>query len=657
MPLVYFFTRLVLIMLPVILLLIQIFTPPILKAVELLDFFKPPLVWAESQPQSRRLLFADDFEHGLDQWEAARGSLDQWQVAADGWLEANLQRSYTISELVPKDEFWDSEQRNYQFEFQYQVLSAADRNWAWGYEDEQNWYELHTYRGRQHLLRLKDNHTVFYHTNTFNVQTGQIYHVKIVFNQGLIQVWVDGDLIIERQDHSYEDSGGKIALKATTGAAYPTQVRFNQVRVYELEPSENVNLHLTEFKQYDEPWRNQEYNHALSWPRWGDWRSRPPPYNQPPERTTIYHWGCAMTSLAMIMDYYNLNQLPDGTELNPGTLNAWLNKQADGYLGEGSLNWLAGSRLSRLIREQHSLPGQELPVLEFHRSYTPSIETVIEEIDDLQPVILQIPGHFLTATGYPPAQDDLLISDPAYTYQNFSRHNQPLISSITYQPTQTDLSYLMLIYDPHLTVELLNQDLEAIEQVFYAQDTLADQFYDHQSCWLNYDEAEANQHCFAHVSAPVIQYLAQPDNGVYQLEVKLDKDDGKQLLPWQIFAYDKQGEVKMIDRIMVLPEENFVLDFDKTELAHLSIQSSQTYNFANFSDQLTAAYQQQLIGLYPFLRLQEAANWALTTKNCLEPAVQDRYAQLILQLMVTLVELEQIEQGLPINLTAALFDS
>lgn len=627
--------QLILTLLQLFLLIWQPISWPFLKMAEMVDWLAVPSVLASEINHSLPLLFSDNFEQGLAKWDLVRGNWEYWQVTEDGWLEATLPNPYTISELVPKDEFWNLDWRNFRFEFEFEVLTSADRNWAWGLQDSNNWYEIHFYLNRFHLLRLKDRRTVFYDSGWFSLKSHHVYQVAIEFNQGLVKVWVDDELIAERQDHTYENNGGKIALKATTGGAFPTTVRFNNVRVYSLDLSEDISLHLTHFKQYDQPWCDLEYDHALSWSSWGDWQNRLPSHNQsplqnqPPERTTINHWGCALSSLAMILDYYNLDKLPDGTMLNPGTLNTWLNKQADGYLGEGAINWLAGSRLSRLIREKHSLPGQTLPTLEFNRSYTPSTQEVVNLIDLQRPAILQIPGHFLVAHGYTQSQDDLIISDPAYTYQKFSQHDQQMVSLIDYQPSFTDLSYIMLVYDPQLTIELLDHNSESLDQVFYAQDTVADQFYDHEACLIKYvDEVEKN--CFANISAPIVQYLAKPENGEFKIKITTNENSNQQLIPWQIFAYDEWGEVKMVDRLSFLSEENITLNFDKTELANVSFQTLLNYNFLNFSVLLNEKFQQKMISLYPYLSLREVTDWAMLAQDT---KAQDRYAQLILQLM------------------------
>ncbi len=41
--------------------------------------------------------------------------------------------------------------------------------------------------------------------------------------------------------------------------------------------------------------------------------------------------GCAITSAAMLLDYLGVQTLPNGEELNPGTLNEYLRTEPDGF--------------------------------------------------------------------------------------------------------------------------------------------------------------------------------------------------------------------------------------------------------------------------------------------------------------------------------------
>ncbi len=74
-------------------------------------------------------------------------------------------------------------------------------------------------------------------------------------------------------------------------------------------------LSVSLIKQTDKPWESHVYDGANFWS---------------PKNPTISDWGCALTADAMILKYYGINKLPNGTPLDPGTLNTWL-KNNHGY--------------------------------------------------------------------------------------------------------------------------------------------------------------------------------------------------------------------------------------------------------------------------------------------------------------------------------------
>jgi hypothetical protein len=458
----------------------------------------------------------------------------------------------------------------------------------------------------------------------YGFKLGEIYHAKIIFNQGRIQIWINDKKIVDRQDYTYENNGGKIVLKATTGAAYPTQVAYDNVRLYSLQPTSHVYLPITDFKQYQQPWRDLEYDHAESWPSRAAWPE------QDRNRTTIYHWGCALTSLASIFDYYELKNLPDNTPLSPASLNVWLKKQADGYLGEGNLNWLAATRLSRLIQEQHSTEQQPLPNLEYERDFTPSQTEIQTAIDNNRPQIIQIPGHFLTAHGYTQDEDDLIIADPAYTYTRFSQHQADMVSSIDFSPSQTDLSYLLAVYPPSVNLVFL-QDDQIMTNSFLAQDTLADQFYDYQQLE---ETAQAAVH-----SAPLTHYLPKPDSGEYQLKLASfnqasETDTFIQHL--QLLAYDQAANYRIFDWYVPGAQDTedegdlsalAEFSFNKQDLVQAQLDLQFEFDGNCLANVINAQPQ-----LNPYLnfRLQEILSFA---EQISSNAAQQRYQQLLLRLL------------------------
>ena len=93
-------------------------------------------------------VFSEDFSMGLGNWQVARGQTSMWQVI-DGVLEGRVDTGGTITELVPIDAVWQSDWRNYELELDLLPAAGVDRNLAWGYQNPQNWYEIHSNRMRR----------------------------------------------------------------------------------------------------------------------------------------------------------------------------------------------------------------------------------------------------------------------------------------------------------------------------------------------------------------------------------------------------------------------------------------------------------------------------------------------------------------------------
>jgi hypothetical protein len=100
-----------------------------------------------------------------------------------------------------------------------------------------------------------------------------------------------------------------------------SQAYFDQVVVQSFNSTQVL------FKQNDPLWANAIYDHA------SDWSSEP----------TMSRWGCALSSVAMLLKAYGYHNLPNGEVLSPLSLNQWLMEETDGIL---LMVWSIGWQLS-----------------------------------------------------------------------------------------------------------------------------------------------------------------------------------------------------------------------------------------------------------------------------------------------------------------------
>ncbi|HXU23521.1 MAG TPA: FHA domain-containing protein, partial [Tepidiformaceae bacterium] len=159
------------------------------------------------------------------------------------------------------------------------------------------------------------------------------------------------------------------------------------------------------FEQNDPQWGKDVYAKANDTTFGPDWCG-----------TIMDQCGAAITSLATAMNLFQLTVMPDGSDLTPKSLNTWANLQSTkgskGWVSQGYVNgdvvWTLVNQLSEEIAKAH--PGAR--VIRFAGIGTGSDAEVRSELKAGRPVILQIPGHWITAVGFD--GDKILINDPYY---------------------------------------------------------------------------------------------------------------------------------------------------------------------------------------------------------------------------------------------------
>lgn len=268
--------------------------------------------------------------------------------------------------------------------------------------------------------------------------------------------------------------------------------------------------------QKDPLWASQEYDSASRWAN-------------PGANNGIDRWGCAITSVAMILQNYGV-QTPTGEAVDPQKLNDWLKIQPDGYIGNGLLNWLAITRYAKLSRDLGHSPTS----LEFTRS-TYSATTSL-------PAILGESGHFVVA--HTDTGTDFSINDPSNVSRTTLAKSSDIRTSNVYTPSNTDLSYIFLTADPGSSVVLKNGAGDTIP-LDWTNEYLSDD--------VGGDPSPALQTAL----------LPKPDSGTYTAQVH-NPSGGTQ--DFGVYLYDAQGEVAKTEW-NIAPSETKILeiDFDKSD--------------------------------------------------------------------------------------------
>lgn len=563
---------------------------------------------AGSKINAQEVIFSDNFDDGdFSDWTVQRSM--QWQNPTSpclyqsqpaSWSLVNGELGITIdgpgcvTEITPSQlDLTNIRSFDYEFDWNFKESTNMDRNVIFLWKDSDSWYDLKIIGNSILIQKIVDGKGYFFPNNTgnYNFTANNIFHFKISYLAGeknKILVEVNGQKVIEAIEEGPSIEGYKtLGLQASSGAIRRSSSYFDNIVVRNLDvpAQDGTQLNYEHFKQTDPQWKSEIYDSATSWSI----------------NPTINRWGCAVTSLAMIMNYHGLTTMPDGSPVNPSTLNAWLKTQSDGYIGEGLTNWIAATRLTRLISEQYNTVK-----LEYRRESDTTITTAGNEIMAQKPSILQIPGHFLTVNGVTGNGQDLYIKDPAYNYAKFSEHNQPILSTRTFQPSHTDLSYLLLAHQPTLHVNIT--DAQGNEVAGW------EKFTDYLQ-----DPVDGSNE---QTSPTTLQQLAKPSPGTYLLTIS-QATFGP--FAMQLFAYDQGANLTDLSQSGYVGTKplTFTLEYHADGSSSLSRQM----NFSQFrQDLLLMKDQKQFRQIAAYTVMDKMAAWGEASE------VTDRqshYAQLL----------------------------
>ena len=222
------------------------------------------------------------------------------------------------------------------------------------------------------------------------------YAVRLEQIGDQLSLAIDNQSVLGMHDWSHDErSRGAVGFKLAPGAITPVESHFLDPQLNNVD---TLLLPVDRLLQTNFNWRYFEYDSASQW-------STDP---------SIGRWGCALTSLTMVMNYHQLEMMPDGKEVNPRYVNDWLKSQPDGYVGEGLLNWWAATRLIKEISDQYSTAEKQLPKLEFSRQAVDWQNAARSALTAGNPLIAQVPGHFVVVNGFEHSTDSFFIQDPFY---------------------------------------------------------------------------------------------------------------------------------------------------------------------------------------------------------------------------------------------------
>jgi hypothetical protein len=541
--------------------------PPTVQSRELPDV-PPPESFGE-------VIFTDNFDDGdFSDWSIERNENwhnpsepcklkddpTTWQLI-DGWMQIEILSYEGIchTEIIADSvDISGLDYYEYSVDMRFEDRMQMDRNVLFGWQDAENWYDLKILGEKILVEKVIENEWIPLPSNwaLYPFELGNSYRITVRVSPERILTFVNDELVLQTLKEGPEIEGiDSVGLKASVGAIAHSVNYFDNLSVRALPaPAGATSLGVELLKQTDPRWGSDLYDSADQWS----------------DRHGIDAWGCTMTSMTMIMRHHGLTQMPSGGEVLPDSVNTWLRSQPDGYVGGGLVNWMAMTRLTRLISEAHGTPKLE------YRRLGGGLDPAMQEVEAERPSILQIAGHFLVADGITEDGDDLLIKDPFYDYPTFSQHNTELLSTRQLMPSQTDLSYLLAVAPPEISMRLLDSAGEVIAQDFREVVIVPD---------------DPNRR-----SDSRMLELPKPAAGVYELELTAPLPMQKSI---QFLSYDERAEVEMETRELALDATPLRLQWE-----YLEDGSSEIRRVASFAEVVEV-----LDGVYGSGALARRSTW------------------------------------------------
>jgi len=516
-----------------------------------------------SKAYASNVIFEDNFDSGnANNWTPIDG-IPLWQVKninGNNMYGARIESSSTIIDTVGGPTI---NTPNYQIDFDYLPIvntntQTTDRNFDFRWVNGYDLYEVH-FQGdtdfstnlatssAQSLVPLVDN---------------QINHVTIILLNQHVQFILNGVRILDSVDPTYQFGGSeKVGMRVSTGDSYPTEAWFDNIVVTSLDntptttpsptpspipsptptpsltptptpiltptPTPTTNkLNVPVLRQTDNPWGPQTYDGANFWS---------------PLTKAIKNWGCALTSYAMVLRYFGISKLPNGTNLDPGTLNTWL-KDNNGYIdgkNSGYVNPLAISSLSKQAAKINKITAFD--ALEFTKINSSDNSLLANQINNNRPVVLEEPGHFIVANGI--NSNTFNIIDPYYTNRNYlTAYNNTFNSLNELIPSKTDLSYILVTGDQNLNIQIKDANGNNLGEQFVQQPLI-------------------NPETNLPGGDPIkIDYFQKPASGNYYIQLSSNKTEVDDV---NVYSYDKDGNVNVKDfPIMSHTGKNNIIDIN-----------------------------------------------------------------------------------------------
>ncbi|MDD5481722.1 MAG: hypothetical protein PHR64_02125, partial [Candidatus Shapirobacteria bacterium] len=177
---------------------------------------------------SENIIFEDYFDDGTDSWDIVSGDWKIEEFDNNKMFGSRISRRNTVSETFLKT--LDIE--DYVFELKMLALSGADKNLIFRIENASNHYGIHMDSDRDIVCVEKwINDIGWDDCKKWSFSNNVVYNLKIVAIKNRILFYVDEKLVFDFTDEEKPIYTGTVGLKVSTGATYPSEVYFDDIRI------------------------------------------------------------------------------------------------------------------------------------------------------------------------------------------------------------------------------------------------------------------------------------------------------------------------------------------------------------------------------------------------------------------------------------------
>jgi len=272
----------------------------------------------------------------------------------------------------------------------------------------------------------------------------------------------------------------------------------------------------------------------------------------------MWQCGCSTTSMAMVLKHHGIQKLPDGSALDPGSLNTWLKNTPGGYFRDSGINWAVAATLGKKAKSQN--PSFIYNTLEYLPVREENTALLTQDLNNGNPPIIDVTGHFVVGTSN--LENSFSINDPFYERFTMESYNNDFAGLRRFIPHSSDSSYIVMAVDKHAQLYLMNSSNQSLVESFvqpHVKNPLANSSITASSLRL-------------------IEY-PKPESGNYIAEII--NDDSLKTYQVDIYALTMDGDIKTdsLSGIMMNNEsENILLNFDNQSTSNIDIQKNVTYS-------------------------------------------------------------------------------